>query len=106
VKDLYDKNFKCLKKEIKEDLIRWKDLHCSWIGRINTIKMSTLTKSMYRYNAIPNKIPTEFFIELERTTFKFIWNNKTPKIVKTILNNRRTSEGITIPNLKLSSEQW
>jgi hypothetical protein len=85
VKDLYDKNFKSLKKEIEEDLRRWKDLPCLWIGRINIVKMAILPKAIYRFNAIPIKIPTQFFIELERA----------------ILNNKKTSGRITIPDLKL-----
>jgi hypothetical protein len=66
VKDMYGKNFKSLKKEIEEDL-RSKDFPCSWIGRINIVKMAILLKAIYSCTTIPIKILTQFFIELERT---------------------------------------
>jgi hypothetical protein len=93
VKDLYDKKSRSLKIEIKEDLRRWKDLPCSWIGKINIVKMPILLKAIHRFNEISVKIPNQFFIELERAIYKFIWNNKKLRIVKTILNNERNSGG-------------
>jgi len=101
VKILYDKNFKSPKKEVKEDLRRWKDLQSLWIGRINIIKLAILLKTIYRFNAITFKIRTQFFIKLERAICKYIWNNKKPRIAKDILSNKTTSGGIMIPDLKL-----
>jgi hypothetical protein len=76
VKDLYDNDFKFLIKEIEEDLRRWKYLPCSWIDRINIVNMAVLPKVIYRFNEILTKITTQFFTELERAIFKFIWNNQ------------------------------
>jgi len=99
VKDLFDKNFESLKKEIEEDLRRWKNLPSSWIGRINIVKMAILPKVIYRFNAIPIKIPIQFFKELEQLANTFGITKKS-RIAKTILKNKRTSGGITIPDLK------
>ena len=76
VKELFDKNFKSLKKEIEEDLRNWKELPCSLIGRIKIVKMAILPTEIYRFNAMPIKILPQFFLELEKEICKFTWNNK------------------------------
>ena len=88
-------------KEIKDDINRWRDIPCSWAGRINIVKMTIPSNAIYRFSVTPMKLLMAFFTELEEKNSQFIWEHKRPRIAKAVLRKKNGAGGINLPDFRL-----
>ena len=87
-------------KEIKDDINRWRNIPCFWVGRINIVKITILSNAIYRFNAVPIKLPKTFSPELEQKISQLIWKHKRPQVAKTVLRNKNGAGGINLPDFR------
>ena len=88
-------------KEIKDNINRERDIPCSWVGRINIVKMTILPNTIYRLNVIPIKLPMAFLIELKQKISQFTWEPKRSQIDKAVLRKKNGVGGINLPDFRL-----
>ena len=88
-------------KEIKDDINRWRDSPCSWVGRINVVRMTMLPNAIYRFNVIPFQITNGIFHRTRTKISQFIWKHKRPRIAKTFLRKNNGVGGINLSDLRL-----